>query len=107
MRILLVKPRPEADQFGLAPFFQTEPLGLEYIAAALNQHKHSSTIIDMRFERRRLDDILKRVSPDIVGISCLHSLDHYCPANASFGADKSLCYLELGVDLACRDLNCG
>jgi len=35
MRVLLVKPRPTAVQFGLAPFFQTEPLGLEYVASAL------------------------------------------------------------------------
>ena len=37
MRILLLRPYPETAQFGLSPFFQTEPLGLMYLAAALRQ----------------------------------------------------------------------
>ena len=31
---------------------------------------------------------------------------HYCPANASFSADKSRYFWELSGHLACRDLNC-
>ena len=75
MRILLVKPRPESVQFGLAPFFQTEPLGLEYIAAALKGRGHSVMVADMRFLRRRMPGLLHDYSPDVVGISCLHILD--------------------------------
>jgi radical SAM superfamily enzyme YgiQ (UPF0313 family) len=75
MRVLLVKPRPAAVQFGLAPFFQTEPLGLEYIASALADRGHSAIIADMRFLRRRMADLLKSYGPDLVGISCLHILD--------------------------------
>ncbi len=75
MRILLVKPRPLAVQFGLAPFFQAEPLGLEYVGAALRAHGHSVSLCDMRFDRRRTPSILNRVRPAVVGISCLHTLD--------------------------------
>ena len=35
MHVLLLRPVPENDRFGLGPFFRIEPLGLEYIAAAL------------------------------------------------------------------------
>ena len=75
MRILLVKPRPTAVQFGLAPFFQTEPLGLEYIATALAAHGHSVRVVDMRFERSRVAAILSAFRPEVVGIACLHVLD--------------------------------
>ena len=75
MKILLVKPRPTAVQFGLAPFFQTEPLGLEYISTALLRNGHSVRVVDLRFERQGMAAILRKVQPDIVGISCLHILD--------------------------------
>ena len=38
MRVLLVKPRSSAVHFGLAPFFRTEPLGLEYIWDQFDLH---------------------------------------------------------------------
>ena len=75
MRVLLVKPRPDAVQFGLAPFFQTEPLGLEYIAAALKERNHIVKVLDMRFHKPRLSAAMKSFRPDIVGIACLHILD--------------------------------
>jgi radical SAM superfamily enzyme YgiQ (UPF0313 family) len=75
MRVLLLKPRPSAVQFGLAPFFQTEPLGLEYIAAALAKMGHSVRIADMRFERASVVRLVASFQPRVVGISCLHILD--------------------------------
>jgi radical SAM superfamily enzyme YgiQ (UPF0313 family) len=75
MNVLLVKPCPETLKFGLAPFFQTEPLGLEYIAAALKKSGHSASIIDMRFHKHPLPAVLKEYRPDVVGIACLHILD--------------------------------
>ena len=75
MRILLVKPAPDAIRFGLAPFFVTEPLGLEYVAAALRSEGRESRIVDLRFERTPIERILSDWRPDIVGISCVHILD--------------------------------
>src|ERR1035437_3382375 len=75
MRVLLVKPRPTAVQFGLAPFFQTEPLGLEYVASALLAAGHQVRIVDLRFERRPVTRILRDYTPRVVGIACLHILD--------------------------------
>jgi hopanoid C-3 methylase len=75
MRILLIKPRPDAMQFGLAPFFQTEPLGLLYLAAALRPHGHHVALADMRFERRSVAQVLRDARPDLVAISCLHILE--------------------------------
>ena len=75
MRVLLVKPAAAAIDFGLAPFFQTEPLGLQYVASALAQRGHTATIADMRFDRRRFRTILEQAKPDVVGISGVHILD--------------------------------
>ncbi len=75
MRILLLRPSQETYQFGLAPFFQTEPLGLLYLAAALRPAGHSVTLADMRFERRSIPEILRESQPDLVAISCLHILE--------------------------------
>ena len=49
MDVLLLRPSPRNERFGLGPFFRTEPLGLEYIAAALEAHGHQATIVDLRF----------------------------------------------------------
>jgi len=75
VRILLLRPSQETYQFGLAPFFQTEPLGLLYLAAALRPAGHSVTLADMRFERRSIPEILRESQPDLVAISCLHILE--------------------------------
>lgn len=93
MKILLVKPRPDAVQFGLAPFFQTEPLGLEYIAAELAHGGHSVTTVDLRFERRRFRDILARERPALVGIACLHILD----APATLRLADEVCAFDRGI----------
>lgn len=75
MKVLLVKPRSAAAKFGLAPFFQTEPLGLEYIATALEQRGHTAFVVDLRYEKRSLTEVLEARRPQLVGISCLHILD--------------------------------
>lgn len=74
MNILLLRPHPGNDKFGLGPFFCVEPLGLEYIAAALLKHDHQVTIADLRF-RPGLSTWLCRSRPQLVGISCLHTLE--------------------------------
>lgn len=75
MRVLLVKPAAAAIDFGLAPFFQTEPLGLQYVASALARSGHTASIVDLRFERRSFRRVLDRLRPDVVGISAVHILD--------------------------------
>ena len=77
MRILLLRPRPDDLRFGLAPFFQTEPLGLMYVAGALRPFGHQVQLADLRFERNDNDivEILRRGRPDLVAISCLHILE--------------------------------
>lgn len=75
LRVLLVKPRSSAVHFGLAPFFRTEPLGLEYIAATLGARGHQVRIVDLCFERQSMARLIKSFRPEIAGISCLHILD--------------------------------
>ena len=40
MHVLLLRPVPGNERFGLGPFFRIEPLGMEYIAAALEARGH-------------------------------------------------------------------
>ena len=98
MRVLLVKPRPDAMQFGLAPFFQTEPLGLLYLAAALRPHGHEVMLADMRYERRPMAALLRQWRPDLVAISCLHILE--APAALRLAdeikADEPKIFLAIG-----------
>ncbi|MBK8995642.1 MAG: cobalamin-dependent protein [Myxococcales bacterium] len=69
MRALLLRPAAR-ERFGLGPFFRVEPLGLEYLAAALRQAGHQAEIRDLR-----LGSDLGRERPGLVGISCIHTLD--------------------------------
>jgi radical SAM superfamily enzyme YgiQ (UPF0313 family) len=74
MDVLLLRPAPRNERFGLGPFFRTEPLGLEYVAAALEARGHRATVIDLRFGWT-VERALARVRPAIVGVACMHSLE--------------------------------
>jgi radical SAM superfamily enzyme YgiQ (UPF0313 family) len=75
MRVLLVRPDPGNERFGLGPFFRVEPLGLEYIGAALRRDGHEPTIADLRF-RGSLRSWLRSTRPRVVGISGMHALEY-------------------------------
>ncbi|TWJ33575.1 B12-binding domain-containing radical SAM protein [Geobacter argillaceus] len=75
MNILLLRPHPGDDRFGLGPFFRVEPLGLEYLGAALLGQGHTVTIADLRF-RPGPATWVRRSRPRLVGISCLHALEY-------------------------------
>lgn len=73
MEVLLVRPSAN-ERFGLGPFFRTEPLGLEYLAAAIRARGHDVAIVDLRLERS-IRAALKRRRPALVGISAIHTID--------------------------------
>jgi radical SAM superfamily enzyme YgiQ (UPF0313 family) len=75
MRVLLLRPDPGNERFGLGPFFRVEPLGLEYVAAALRQRGHEPTIVDLRFGHR-IGGWVRKTRPSVVGISCMHALEY-------------------------------
>ena len=75
VRVLLIRPDPGNERFGLGPFFRVEPLGLAYLGAALRASGTSTTIVDERFERVGGSRI-RRLRPDVVGISCMHALEY-------------------------------
>ena len=74
MHVLLLRPVPGNDRFGLGPFFRIEPLGLEYIAAALERRGHRTTVVDLRFSRS-LAYYPRAARPRLVGIACMHALE--------------------------------
>jgi len=90
MRILLVRPIAPNERFGLGPFFRVEPLGMEYVGAALEARGHAVSLVDLRFSsgldlrldlgirglrERALDRALDRFRPDLVGVAAAHTLE--------------------------------
>ena len=75
MHVLLLRPVPGNERFGLGPFFRIEPLGMEYIASALEASGHRVTLVDLRFSGRTVDHYLARVRPGLVGIAAMHALE--------------------------------
>lgn len=76
MNVLLLRPHPGDDRFGLGPFFRVEPLGLEYIGAALIARGHTVTAADLRFRPSSPAPWLRRSRPRLVGITCPHALEY-------------------------------
>jgi radical SAM superfamily enzyme YgiQ (UPF0313 family) len=74
MNVLLLRPVPANERFGLGPFFRIEPLGMEYIAAALERNGHRVTLADLRFSRP-LREQIRRARPGLVGIAAMHALE--------------------------------
>jgi len=74
MRVLLLRPVPGNERFGLGPFFRIEPLGMEYIAAALEASGHRVTLADLRFGHS-VDHYIARARPELVGIAAMHALE--------------------------------
>lgn len=66
MRILLIY--PDTDTLSIIPsgLINIEPLGLEYVAAELNDH--DVTILDMKIEKR-WQKVIEDSRPDVVGIT--------------------------------------
>src|SRR5688572_10902990 len=74
MNILLLRPIPANERFGLGPFFRIEPLGMEYITAALEARGHCVAIADLRFSRP-LRHYMRTLRPGLVGIAAMHALE--------------------------------
>jgi len=74
MHVLLLRPAPGNERFGLGPFFRIEPLGMEYIAAALEAAGHAVTLADLRFTRP-LEHQMRTARPGLVGIAAMHALE--------------------------------
>jgi hopanoid C-3 methylase len=75
LNVLLLRPDPGNERFGLGPFFRVEPLGLEYVGAALQRAGHEATIVDLRFGKR-VASAVRRSRPRLVGIACMHALEY-------------------------------
>jgi radical SAM superfamily enzyme YgiQ (UPF0313 family) len=75
MKILLIRPNPGNERFGLGPFFRVEPLGLEYFGAAARRAGHDVTLVDERFGAGAAH-WARRVRPGVVGIAAMHALEY-------------------------------
>src|SRR4029079_2850190 len=74
MNVLLLRAVPSNERFGLGPFFRIEPLGMEYIAAALEARRHAVNLADLRFSRSLAAQV-RASRTDVVGIAAMHALE--------------------------------
>lgn len=70
-----MRPDPGNERFGLGPFFRAEPLGMEYIGAALQRRGDEVSLVDLRFGGS-LASWVRRVRPRVVGIAGMHALEY-------------------------------
>jgi radical SAM superfamily enzyme YgiQ (UPF0313 family) len=75
MKVLLVRPDPGNERFGLGPFFRAEPLGMEYVGAALRKRGDDVTLVDLRFGAS-LSRWISKARPQLVGIAGMHALEY-------------------------------
>lgn len=75
MKVLLVRPDPGNERFGLGPFFRAEPLGMEYVGAALRKRGDDVTLVDLRFGAS-LSRWMRKFRPELVGIAGMHALEY-------------------------------
>ena len=74
MNVLLLRPVPSNERFGLGPFFRIEPLGMEYVGAALEARGHRVILRDLRFAPP-VEHYLATARPRVVGVACMHALE--------------------------------
>ncbi len=91
-RILLVKP---SGRKGLSFAFDLIPVGLEYIAAYIEDAVEQVHIVDMEMDRRKFQDCLNFYRPDLVGIS-LSATEHNETLNLAKAAKKNGAVTVLG-----------
>ncbi len=75
MNILLLRPAPGNERFGLGPFFRIEPLGMEYVAAALEARGHHVTLRDLQILAAVARHPDRRFDPTSSAIACMHALE--------------------------------
>jgi radical SAM superfamily enzyme YgiQ (UPF0313 family) len=75
MNVLLIRPRTRNERFGLGPFFRVEPLGLEYVGAALRARGFTPALLDERFTTLAASRRAARRA-SLIGLSCMHALDY-------------------------------
>lgn len=77
MKVLLIQPQ-QGTSFGISKIVTTEPLGLESIASPMLADGHDVRILDLKVEKpSRLDEEIRKFSPQAVGISCSFTTDVY------------------------------
>ena len=69
MKVLLFRPKPHKETIGLQNVMICEPLELEYIASNIETLGHKCIIIDMILEKKPVSYFVRRLRPDVVGIT--------------------------------------
>ncbi len=69
MKVLLIRPKPHKETIGLQNVMICEPLELEYLAANAEAVGHTTEIVDMILEKKRISYFLEKYKPDVVGLT--------------------------------------
>lgn len=66
MKVMLVRPKPHRESYGLTDLMHCEPLDLEYVGTLLKSLKQDIIIVDLQVDRMKLEAHLKSFNPDVV-----------------------------------------
>lgn len=78
MKILLLSPPAKQD------FYFCFPLSLGYLASVLERDGHEVNALDMtRYSWEKAEDTIKKLNPDVIGITCMTDMRHFCLKLAS------------------------
>ena len=75
MNVLLLRPVPGNERFGLGPFFRIEPLGMEYIAARARSRAAIASRSPISASAGRSSTRCAWRGPALVGIAAMHALE--------------------------------
>lgn len=66
MKVMLVRPKPHKNSYGLTDLMHCEPLDLEYIGTLIESLKHDVLLVDLQVDKKGLKYYLKKYNPDVV-----------------------------------------
>lgn len=66
MKVMLVRPKPHKNSYGLTDLMHCEPLDLEYVGTLIESLKHDVLLVDLQVDKKGLKYYLKKYNPDVV-----------------------------------------
>lgn len=118
MNVLLIRPKPHSETIGLQSVMICEPLELMCLSSMLKKNGHKVSIVDMIIEKKPLGHFIKKIKPDVVGItgyiSHIGIIKKYAKVIKSYsmnikvlvgGVHARVCpedFIDNNIDLVCK-----
>ena len=66
MKVMLVRPKPHKNSYGLTDLMHCEPLDLEYVGTLVRSLGYEVLLVDLQVDNKDINYYLRRFSPDVV-----------------------------------------